>query len=69
MTTSEQFKAHVLILEAKALSGDEFATRSLCAMAMLAEGWRYGDPEYAQEISADVLPDYVKKMLSGEFGE
>jgi len=45
MTTSEHFKAHILVLEAKALSGDEFAAQSLSAMALLVSGWRYGDPD------------------------
>jgi hypothetical protein len=45
MTTSEHFTAHVLELEARALAGDEFSIRSLCAMSLLAEGWRVGDPD------------------------
>lgn len=69
MSTSEKFREHVEALEAKALAGDEFATRSLCAIALLAEGWRPGDPEPAVEISVEELPDYVRKLLSGEYGK
>lgn len=45
MTFSEHYKAHVDALTALAEAGDEMAIRSLCCMSMLAQGWRYGDPE------------------------
>lgn len=45
MTTSELFKAHVMELQAKAEAGDEFANKSLACLSLLAEGWRYGDPD------------------------
>jgi hypothetical protein len=40
-----RFSDHVAELERRALAGDEFATRSLCAMVLLKEGWRPGDPD------------------------
>lgn len=45
MTLSEHYKAHVELLERLAEAGDEMATRSLACLALLAEGWRYGDPD------------------------
>ena len=45
MSTSEAFKAHVDELERRAEGGDSFAAKSLAALALLAEGWRYGDPD------------------------
>lgn len=42
---------HKLVTDLVALqeSGDETATRCLAAMALLAVGWRYGDPDPADE--------------------
>jgi len=62
MTTSQQFKAHVLILEAKALSGDTFAAQSLSAMALLVSGWRYGDPD-----PVDTPPDGEGKVVNLDY--
>lgn len=45
MTVSEHYKAHVEYLEALATAGDEMAMRSLACLSLLAEGWRYGDPD------------------------
>jgi hypothetical protein len=42
---SEHFFDHIEALERLALAGDELATRSLACMALLIEGWRYGDPD------------------------
>lgn len=43
--TSEQFREHIEQLERLAISGDELAIRSLSCMALLVNGWRYGDPD------------------------
>ncbi len=45
MTISEMFKAHVDRLTELSDAGDDVATRSLAALALLASGWRYGDPD------------------------
>lgn len=45
MTISEHYKAHIDLLEAMAEAGDEVAVKSLACLALLAEGWRYGDPD------------------------
>lgn len=45
MSTSEQFRDHIEALERLAMARDELATRSLACMALLANGWRYGDPD------------------------
>lgn len=44
-TITEIFLQHVKILTGMSERGDEVATRSLAAMALLAEGWRPGDPD------------------------
>lgn len=45
MTLSEQFSAHCHELERRANAGDVFALESLCCIALLTAGWRYGEPE------------------------
>ena len=45
MTTSELFKAHIDELERMAEADDWFAAKSLACMALLIDGWRYGDPD------------------------
>lgn len=45
MGTSRAYKALVDELTEKMDQGDEFAQRVVGAMALLAEGWRYGDPD------------------------
>lgn len=45
MTVSEHFKSLVDELQRRAECGDEFSLKSLAALALLAEGWRYGDPD------------------------
>lgn len=45
MTTSEHYKALVDELLGKAEAGDLLAVRCLAALSLLAEGWRYGDPD------------------------
>lgn len=45
MSVSSAFIEHVDELERRALAGDDFATRTLCAMVLLREGWRPGDPD------------------------
>lgn len=41
----QSFFDHVDELTRMSDGGDELATRSLAAMALLAEGWRPGDPD------------------------
>ncbi len=43
--TSKAFKAHIDELRARAEGGDVVSIKSLSAIALLAEGWRYGDPD------------------------
>ena len=43
--TSKAYKALVDELLEKAEQDDLFAIRCLGAMSLLAEGWRYGDPD------------------------
>ena len=45
MTTSEAYRAHVELLQDLAEQGDETAAKSLACLALLSEGWRYGDPD------------------------
>lgn len=45
MNIREAFEAHIKELEKLAIDGDEFATKSLAAMALLVEGWRPGGPD------------------------
>ncbi len=42
---SEILRSHVAYLESLAAAGDEMATRTLGCMALLAQGWNYGDPD------------------------
>lgn len=42
---SELYYEHVAELERRSLAGDEFATKSLACLALIYEGWRYGDPD------------------------
>ena len=44
-STSELFKEHVDTLLALAESDDLMARKSLACLSLLAEGWRYGDPD------------------------
>ncbi len=44
-SVSEHFREHINELERRAASGDEFAVRSLCCLALVLDGWRYGDPD------------------------
>lgn len=44
-SVSELYREHVLELERRAEAGDEFATKSLCALALIFDGWRPGDPD------------------------
>jgi len=66
MTISEVFKAHVDYLEALAEAGDEMATRTLGCMALLAQGWHYGDPDPVEPPDDDPdgmpLPENVIPM-------
>lgn len=39
------FKAHIDRLEEMADSGDLLAAQSIACMALIAAGWRYGDPD------------------------
>lgn len=43
--TSRAFREHVDTLLSRALEGDDDANRSLACIALLAAGWRYGDPD------------------------
>jgi hypothetical protein len=45
MTTSEAYRAHIEELERRAHFGDGFAAQSLSAIALVASGWCYGDPD------------------------
>ena len=49
---SDLFKAHVDALIELSDAGDCMATKSIACMALLAEGWRCGDPD-----PADPPPD------------
>jgi hypothetical protein len=42
---SELYYEHVAELERRALAGDEFSIKSLACLALVCEGWRYGDPD------------------------
>ena len=42
---SQAYKALVDELLTKAAAGDMFAFRCLGAMALVCDGWRYGDPD------------------------
>lgn len=53
--TSKAFREHVKELERLALAGDEFATRSLCAIALVVEGWRPDDPDGGEELPDNVI--------------
>jgi hypothetical protein len=44
-SVASAFSEHIDELERRAMAGDDFATRSLCAMVLLKEGWRPGDPD------------------------
>jgi hypothetical protein len=44
-TISELYREHVEELQRLASCGDEFATKSLACLALVCEGWRYGDPD------------------------
>lgn len=44
-STSELFKEHIDALLALAEGEDLMARKSLACMSLLAEGWRYGDPD------------------------
>lgn len=44
-TTSQLFKEHVDALLALAERDDLMARKSLACLSLLAEGWRYGDPD------------------------
>lgn len=44
-SVSELYYEHVKELERRAEAGDEFATKSLACLALICEGWRYGDPD------------------------
>lgn len=45
MTISEHYREHVALLERLSEDGDEIAAKSLACLALLATGWRYGDPD------------------------
>ena len=45
MTVSDHYREHVEMLEKLADAGDEIAAKSLACIALVCEGWRYGDPD------------------------
>lgn len=45
MSTTEDFTHHVEELARRSIDGDTFAAKSLSALALLATGWRNGDPD------------------------
>lgn len=45
MTVSEAFRQHVEELQRRSIFGDRFAAQSLSAIALVASGWSYGDPD------------------------
>ena len=45
MSVASAYEEHITELERRALAEDEFAIRSLCAMVLLKEGWKPGDPD------------------------
>lgn len=44
-SVSELYREHVEFLERMAEAGCETSTKSLACLSLLAEGWRYGDPD------------------------
>ena len=53
MTVSDHYRAHVELLERLAEAGCEMSAKSLAALALLAEGWRYGDPDPVDDTPPD----------------
>ncbi len=53
MTVSDHFREHVELLEKLADAGDEIAAKSLASIILLCEGWRYGDPDPADDDGPD----------------
>jgi hypothetical protein len=45
MTTTELFYAHLDLIQARAMDGDDDATRTLGCLGLLMAGWRPGDPD------------------------
>jgi hypothetical protein len=45
MSTSQRYREHVDALLVMAEAGDDFAAKSLACLALICEGWRYGDPD------------------------
>lgn len=45
LSTSDLFKQHIDALMALAENEDLMARKSLACLSLLAEGWRYGDPD------------------------
>jgi hypothetical protein len=68
---SELFNEHVEHLVAQAENGDIDARKSLACLALLGEGWRYGDPDPrdpeppggGEEIDDNVIPFFVAKAM------
>jgi len=56
MGTSRAYKALVDDLIEKMDAGDDLAQRVIGAMALLAEGWRYGDPDPVDPADPDGEP-------------
>ena len=53
MSTSRNYKVLVDELIEKMNAGDFFAQRVVGAMALLASGWRYGDPDPVEPDDGD----------------
>lgn len=56
MGTSRAYKSLVDELLEKMDQGDEFAQRVIGAMALLVDGWRYGDPDPIDPTDPDGEP-------------
>lgn len=59
-TLAQVFVEHISELERRAIGGDAFATRSLCAIVLMKEGWRPGDPD-----PSDDDPDGGERIFHG----
>lgn len=53
MSTTNDYFAHVEELIRRMDEGDEFATKSVAALALLISGWRPGDPDPTDDPDDD----------------
>ena len=70
--TSEAFRRLVEELERRALYGDAFAAQSLSAIALVASGWSYGDPDPEDpnpDGDGELVPYFDDQGVLGKRGE